>query len=68
MKEGEGRKLEVKKNKRKRGKKTSFLTRCFIPIPDFTEDDTLMGGYVTGPGSLNQLFAEVGLKCKASVC
>lgn len=64
--ERRGRKLEVKKKKRK-GREVSLLT-VLSQSPDFTEDNNPTGGYVMRPGSLNQLIAEVGLKCKSSVC
>lgn len=67
--ERRGRKKTGSKGKQKEeGKKRGYLLAILFQCPDFTEDDTLTGGYVTGPGSLNQLFAEVGLKCKSSVC
>ena len=48
MKKGKGRKMEVKTKKRKGG--GSLLTVLF-QFPDFTEDNNLMGGYMTWPTS-----------------
>lgn len=44
--------MEVKTKKRKRGeKKQVCLLTVLFQFPDFTEDNSLMGGYMTQPSS-----------------
>lgn len=54
--------------KRKVGREQVCLPTDLLQSPDFTEDNNPIRGHVIWPPSRNQLMAEVGLKCKSSVC